>query len=206
MARKKTVFQSIREDQLEDPPDRPVRPDREGNREERDALSDLALQMAALPTERRKKLPIDGELAEIVELLNRVLRGSGRKRLIRRAVKLLRVEDVEALQREVSGEGAYDDRLHALERWRTRILEEGDPAIHDFVHQPRAPIGSPCGTWPARPRARAPRRSRPASGSSRPSRPPPPASAGRSSGPDAERRSCVPRRALSAPAPRGPLR
>ena len=135
MARKKTVFQSIREDQLEDPPDRPVRPDREGNREERDALSDLALQMAALPTERRKKLPIDGELAEIVELLNRVLRGSGRKRLIRRAVKLLRVEDVEALQREVSGEGAYDDRLHALERWRTRILEEGDPAIHDFVHQ-----------------------------------------------------------------------
>lgn len=52
-------------------------------------------------------------------------------------VKLLRNHDIDAIMQPVnlvdSQTREYNDRFHALERWRNRLISDGDSALQSFV-------------------------------------------------------------------------
>lgn len=101
-------------------------------REEDAAVEELVLAIAASPPSRQAQLPLSPALAAgLVEY--RRLEGSAGRRQLRRLKKLARGQDLAELRQAVEGETEAERRLRHLERWRTRILADGDAAIHAFV-------------------------------------------------------------------------
>lgn len=91
-------------------------------------------ELLELPGDRRRRLPVDASLVEALDECLR-LEGTAKARMLRRVKKLLRRHDIDALKDFLAEPAPDDQRAQALERWRTRILDEGDAAIHDFVEQ-----------------------------------------------------------------------
>ena len=133
MGRKKTKFQLIREDQEGEPEDFSERPDRQAARRETKALGELAVRLVALVPSKRARLPLSDELRQEIERLGGLRADGGRRRQLKRVIGLLREADAEAIEAAMVGRDPEDTRLHMIERWRTRLIAEGDPAIQAFV-------------------------------------------------------------------------
>jgi ribosome-associated protein len=91
-------------------------------------------ELLELPGDRRRRLPVDASLVDALDECLR-LEGSAKARMLRRVKRLLRGHDIDALKGFLADEAPDEQRARTLERWRARILEEGDAAIHDFVEQ-----------------------------------------------------------------------
>jgi len=108
----------------------------------RQALDVLALagQLLELDAGRLKQLPIRDELhAHIIEA-GRIRSHIARKRQRAFVAKLMRDEPEGALEAirtalDTGSETARQDaaRLHRIERWRERLLAEGDAALGEFL-------------------------------------------------------------------------
>ncbi|NVJ68405.1 MAG: DUF615 domain-containing protein [Gammaproteobacteria bacterium] len=63
----------------------------------------------------------------------------GRKRQIKYIGKLLRKEDIEAINQKLQlldhEKIVANKKFHALENWRDRLIEEGDPALAELMQQ-----------------------------------------------------------------------
>ncbi len=101
------------------------------------ALTDLGKELVELAPSKLKTIPLSDNLEEAVALARRLKSGSGRKRQLQYIGKLLRSTDVEpiiaamdALKLEHAHENA---RLHKLEQWRDRLIEEGDSALGELL-------------------------------------------------------------------------
>ncbi|MFT4627333.1 MAG: ribosome-associated protein [Myxococcota bacterium] len=130
MARKNPRFDWTAEDGFAE---RVVRPNRSKDREAVRELERLAIQLADLTRGQRRQLPLDDALLHALDGLAALGRGPARKRQRLRVTTLLMSVDREALDAALGGEGAAQDHLWELERWRTRIVAEGDPAVQAFV-------------------------------------------------------------------------
>jgi ribosome-associated protein len=106
--------------------------------DEEEALAVLELLLAVRPADRRH-LPLDDELKEALSILDGIgpRHRSARKRQTDRIRGMLRVRDLEELQEVMGGHVArvkeLEEALDALVRWRSRLVEEGDPALQAFV-------------------------------------------------------------------------
>lgn len=103
------------------------------------ALTDLGKELVDLPQNKLDKIPLDDQLREAVTLARRISERGGKKRQIQYIGKLLRKGDpepiiaaVEQLKSEHLQENA---KLHRIEQWRDRLLEEGDSALADLLDQ-----------------------------------------------------------------------
>jgi ribosome-associated protein len=101
-------------------------------REEDAAVEELVVAIAAAPPSRQAQLPLSPDLAAALVEYRR-LEGSAGRRQLRRLKKLARGQDLDALRQALEGETDAERRLRHLERWRSRILSDGDSAIHEFV-------------------------------------------------------------------------
>lgn len=112
-------------------------PSRSQIRREASAVSDLALRLTKLPKARLAQLPLDDELREAVELAERLTKNSHARHL-RFIAKLLRDlpdetrEEVERLSSPEYRAGPSVEERQA-ERWRTRLLDEGDAALNELL-------------------------------------------------------------------------
>ena len=101
------------------------------------ALTDLGKELVELAPSKLKTIPISDNLAEAITLARRLKSGSGRKRQLQYIGKLLRTTDVEPINAAMDAlklEHAYENvRLHKLEVWRDRLLEEGDSALAELL-------------------------------------------------------------------------
>lgn len=137
--KKRTRFQMIREDVDETPREVGERPDRGAERQEAKELSELANRLAAMVPGERARLSLPEHVQDEIDVLARAGKDRARKRQVRRVAGVLRdhfeaeAEARERLDDELAGNTLLDQRLHMLERWRDRILAEGDPAIQAFV-------------------------------------------------------------------------
>ena len=110
----------------------------------REALDVLALaeKLATLSDARLERLPIpDGLLPHIVETRRMTAHGA-RKRQTAFLAKQMRREDDEALDAirdalDAAGEPARQEAalLHRAEQWRERLLDEGDAALAQLLHE-----------------------------------------------------------------------
>ena len=107
--------------------DRQQKPSRSANKRGSHARQALGLEIARLTAAERAGLPLTPELAEAMDLLDRLTDREGRRRQEQYIGRLMRDADEEALRRAMAGRQARDAaevaRFHAAEAWRERLLE-----------------------------------------------------------------------------------
>lgn len=101
-------------------------------------IQDIATRLIGLTDGSLKKMPIDDELHDAVLLARRIRNTrEGYRRQLQLVTKLLRQSDYTAVQHELDGlqrsGDAENAKFHALERWRERILTQGDDGIQAFI-------------------------------------------------------------------------
>lgn len=101
------------------------------------ALQDLGERLAGLPAEQLDRLPLTDPLRKALAEAPKHKTHIARKRHVQYLGKLMRDQDLEAIlvlvdQMDTSTR-QYNERFHALERWRDRLIAEGDQALEAFV-------------------------------------------------------------------------
>jgi ribosome-associated protein len=106
------------------------------------AIQDLGKRLAALPTEQLARIPLDPPVLEALALARRIQnKRSALKRHYQFIGKLLRARDTDAIHAalaEIDNESQRAiQKHHRAERWRDRIIDEGNGAIDAFVAEAR---------------------------------------------------------------------
>ncbi|WP_144946907.1 ribosome biogenesis factor YjgA [Pseudomonas oryzihabitans] len=101
------------------------------------ALQDLGERLAGLPAEQLDRLPLTDPLRKALAEAPKHKTHIARKRHVQYLGKLMRDQDLEAIlvlvdQMDTSTR-QYNERFHALERWRDRLIAEGDQGLEAFV-------------------------------------------------------------------------
>ncbi|MDY6980581.1 MAG: ribosome biogenesis factor YjgA [Pseudomonadota bacterium] len=103
------------------------------------ALQDLGSELVKLSRADLDKIPLDDELQQAINEARRIKQRGALKRQMQFIGKLIRQRDAEALQQ------AYDrvmhpfeediKHFHQLEKWRERLLNDGDAALEKLVEE-----------------------------------------------------------------------
>lgn len=101
-------------------------------------VQQIAQQLISLSDGATKRIPLDDELKDAIALARRIRNTrEGYRRQLQLVTKLLRSQDYTAVANALNSVQRSGDeenaRFHALERWRERILSEGDDAIQAFI-------------------------------------------------------------------------
>ena len=103
------------------------------------ALQALAERMAGMPRHELERLNLSEATWVALDETPRIKDPRARGRHWKRIANLLEREDMEAVHALMDGaeerERAATARHHALERWRERLIAEGDPAVAEFIEQ-----------------------------------------------------------------------
>ncbi|MCP4386674.1 MAG: DUF615 domain-containing protein [Gammaproteobacteria bacterium] len=104
------------------------------------ALQDLGKRLAALPAEQLTRIQLDDQLLEAISLAKRIHnKRSALKRHYQFLGKLLRARDtdpiVAALAEIDQSSQLSIQRHHRAERWRDRIIEQGNDAIEALLEE-----------------------------------------------------------------------
>ncbi len=121
----------------EDDPDTPK--SKSQRKREVNALQDLGTALEALPKDKLAKVPLPENLADALREAKRTTAHEGKRRQMQYIGKLMRSltdEEVDAIRRVlatfVGASKAETARLHAIERWRDRLIA-GDDAVTEFI-------------------------------------------------------------------------
>ncbi|KIG17817.1 putative alpha helix protein [Enhygromyxa salina] len=127
------------EDQDQDDERAPVARSRTELKDAAVAYTELAEQLAKGKHAALPDPPFDAAIREAIADAQRMVK-SARSRQVRRVAQLLRgtgpIEQLrEALEGRTPEIAEQQARLQASEAWRTRLREEGDPALTEFVER-----------------------------------------------------------------------
>lgn len=112
------------------------------SRQRRDALEvlELARQLSQLTPQQLDRLPISDSLRPHIDETRRITSHIAHKRQLQYLAKQMRKEDDDALHAirdalDVHGDAAREEaaRLHRAERWRERLIDEGDAALAELL-------------------------------------------------------------------------
>lgn len=103
------------------------------------ALQDLGARLAGLKPDLLDKLPMTDELRRALAEAPKHTANSARKRHTQYLGKLLRDQNIDEILALVdqldSSTRQYNERFHGLERWRDRLIAEGDAALEILLTQ-----------------------------------------------------------------------
>ena len=107
---------------------------------ESQALQDLGKRLAALPADQLNRIPLDAKLLEAIALAKRIQnKRSALKRHYQFLGKLLRARNTDpilAALAEIDQQSQQSiQRHHRAERWRDRIIEQGNDAIEALLDE-----------------------------------------------------------------------
>ncbi len=113
------------------------KPSKSRRKRESEALQSLGEALIGLPAAALAEAPIPDKLREAVELARRLSKHGALRRQRQYIGKLMREIEPEALEAFLGRRAELAQRerrrFHALERWRDRILKEGDDAVDACV-------------------------------------------------------------------------
>ena len=100
-------------------------------------LKELGARLAELKPSQLDQLSLHDRLRQAVDECHRIKSHNARKRHFNFIGKLMQDQDVEpikALFDRIDGTSAeYNRRFHALEKWRDRLINEGNTALTEYV-------------------------------------------------------------------------
>ncbi|MBS7326926.1 MAG: DUF615 domain-containing protein [Thiopseudomonas sp.] len=103
------------------------------------ALQDLGARLASLKPDILARMPLNDALLRALEESAKHTKHIARKRHNQYLGKLLRGHDVDAIVQVLdtfdSTSREYNTRFHRLERWRDRLLDEGDDALQELMQE-----------------------------------------------------------------------
>lgn len=106
---------------------------------ESQALTDLGKELVELPQNKLDKIPLEDNVLDAVNLARRIKERGGKKRQIQYIGKLLRKADTDpilAAMEQLKTEHLQENaKLHRLEQWRDRLIEEGDKALGELLSE-----------------------------------------------------------------------
>lgn len=127
------------DDDTAEQPDRDWGPSRSQRKREAHALKDLGEQLVELTPERLAQVPLSERLREAVAEARRIKAHGGRRRQLQLIGKLLRAEDAGPIEQALAdldqNSAAARSAQKRAERWRERLLEEGDEAVAEFLRE-----------------------------------------------------------------------
>jgi ribosome-associated protein len=115
-------------DDLED------RPSRTEQKKATQRMQALGEQLVALSVNQIKKLPVSEYLIDSLLHMKEITSHEARRRQSQLIGKLLRQEDESVIIGALSHRQSQRQQAQ-LQRWIIRLVEQGDPAINDFVRQ-----------------------------------------------------------------------
>ncbi len=119
--------------------DQPQGPSKSQVKRDKLALQSLAERMAGMPRTELERLNLSEATWVALDETSRIKDLRARGRHWKRIANLLEREDMDAVHALMDGaeerERAANARHHALERWRERLITEGDPALNEFIEQ-----------------------------------------------------------------------
>ena len=102
-----------------------------------DAAQKLGKDILALSHDDQKSMDLPESLSDALDEARRIKKNSALKRQLQYIGKLMRTIDVEPIQEQYLKLTNHYDKdikiLHNLEKWRDRLLEEGDKALEDLL-------------------------------------------------------------------------
>lgn len=105
------------------------------------ALQELGEELVKLPNEQFKKITLPESLHDAVSAARHIHQHGARKRQLQYIGKLMRNLDPQPIQKQMDAIKGVSSQatknLHIIERWRDRLLEEGDIALEELVQQHR---------------------------------------------------------------------
>lgn len=115
------------------------RPSRTQRKKEVEALQALGERLVALNAAQLGVVPLPDELREAVLEAQRIRSREGHRRQLQYIGKLMRGIDVAPIRKALDaleGKDAEQNALlHRLERWRERLIAEGDAALAELVNE-----------------------------------------------------------------------
>lgn len=100
------------------------------------ALQDMGKKICELPVKQRAKLPLSVTMLEATEEWDRIKKNEAKRRHLQYVGKVMRSEDVEAIQVALDkldpSSDEYNRVLHLQEKWRDRLIEDGNDALQEF--------------------------------------------------------------------------
>ncbi|WP_447955735.1 ribosome biogenesis factor YjgA [Vreelandella sp. EE7] len=122
------------DDQFDEPLERPSKSQLKREMHELQALGETLIAMK--PAERAR-FPLSDDLLAAIEETTRIRSHEGRRRHMQYVGKLVRKEDLEAIHAVFDAieaeKNQRDHAFHRLEKWRDRLIDEGDPAVDRFL-------------------------------------------------------------------------
>jgi ribosome-associated protein len=109
------------------------KPSKSARKREIAALQELAEQMVALSDSELQRLGIDESLRLEIQQVRSIRPSGARNRQLKHCVKYLDSQDLSAVRAYLADQHsqqiAANRQLHEIERWRDRLIEEGDSAL-----------------------------------------------------------------------------
>lgn len=118
--------------------DQEMPPSKSQLKREMHALQQLGETLIAMTPTERSRFPLSDDLLRAIDETARIRSHEGRRRHMQYVGKLMRKEDLEAIQSQFDAiENEREQRDHAfhrLEKWRDRLIDEGDDAVDQFMN------------------------------------------------------------------------
>ncbi|MCH2157601.1 MAG: DUF615 domain-containing protein [Oleiphilaceae bacterium] len=106
---------------------------------EMEALQAIGKQLCELKASHLEQVPISEELEEGIATYKRISSREAKRRQLQYIGKVMRNQDIDAIQivldRFDTSSDIYAKRLHMLEAWRERLINEGNAALTEFVEK-----------------------------------------------------------------------
>jgi len=119
--------------------DEELGPSKSARKREMKALQDLTLQLSAMTESQLESFGLAPATRAAVREVGRMKPSSARNRQMKFAAQHLAKEDLEPVYQwfdnRKARHAAENRRFHELERWRDRLLGEGDEALSDLLAQ-----------------------------------------------------------------------
>ena len=101
------------------------------------ALQALGETLIAMKPAERARFPLSDDMLRAIEETSRIRSHEGRRRHMQYVGKLIRKEDLTAIQGVFDAieqeKEQRDHAFHRLEKWRDRLVDEGDDAVDLFM-------------------------------------------------------------------------
>ncbi len=102
-------------------------------------LQALGARLLELNAEQLAKITLDERLVQAIEEARRIKSNNAMKRHLQYIGKLMRTEDAELIEQQLgiyeAGKQAHTQLFHKLERWRDRLIHEGNEAVQAYIEE-----------------------------------------------------------------------
>ncbi len=114
-------------------------PSRTQIKREMEALQELGRRVTELRPDQQAQVPMDDALRSAMEEMRRISSHGARKRHLQYIGKLMRTADADAIREAVerfdSASAAHNQKFHALEQWRERLISGGNDALQAYIDE-----------------------------------------------------------------------